>query len=157
MLLNLLLESYAELHGLLMERYDTYLLEALNMVLNELNVPYGELKKMTEKELDAYVKDEKYTKSESVFRIIVPKVKREYPESSNQSNVIILPLSIEDESLTTGTACVMQEFAQDLDIPLNKSEQYVTFSTRTEKFDFHSVRERYKFYIIYFILYYGCL
>jgi hypothetical protein len=146
MLLNLLLESYAELHGLLMERYDTYLLEALNMVLNELNVPYGELKKMTEKELDAYVKDEKYTKSESVFRIIVPKVKREYPESSNQSNVMILPLSIEDESLTTGTACVMREFAQDLDIPLNKSEQYVTFSTRTEKFDFHSARERYKFY-----------
>lgn len=58
-----------------MERINVYLLEALNMGLNELNVSYGELKKMTETELDAFVKNEKYTNSEeSSFPIIVLKI-----------------------------------------------------------------------------------
>ena len=116
------------------------------MVLNELNVSYGELK-MTETELDAFIKNEKYTSNEeSSFPIIVPKISEEYPKSSTKSNIMILPLSIEDESLRTGTACVMREFSQDLDIPLKKSDQYVIYSAQSGKFDLHSARERYRFY-----------
>ena len=107
----------------------------------------GELKKMTETELDAFIKNEKYpSNEESSFPIIVPKISEEYPKSSTKSNIMILPLSIEDESLKTGTACIMQEFSQDLDIPLKKSDQYVIFVCKVGKFDLHSARERYRFY-----------
>ena len=140
-------DSHWDLNELLTERMNIYLLQALNMVLNELNVSYGELKKTTEKELDAFIKNKKYTSNqESSFPIIVPKTSEEYAESSTKSNIMILPLSIEDESLTTGTACVMREFSQDLDIPLKKSDQYVIYSVQSGKFDLHSARERYRFY-----------
>ena len=106
---------------------------------------YQELKKMTE--LDAFAKNEKSTKSvENCFPIVVPKISEEYLKSSNKSNIMILPLSIEDESLTIGTACVMHEFSHDLDIPMNKSDQCVTYNAQTGKFDLHSARERYRFY-----------
>ena len=107
-------------------------LNKLNVSYGELNVSYGELKKMTETELDAFIKNEKYTSNEeSSFPIIVPKISEEYPKSSTKSNIMILPLSIEDESLTTCTACVMREFSQDLDIPLKKSDQYVIYSAQS--------------------------
>jgi hypothetical protein len=59
---------------------------------------------------------------------------------------MILPLSIEDESLTTGTAPVMHEFASDLDIKIDKSHDYLPYNEQGKKFNINAARERYKFY-----------
>ena len=52
-----LIDSHRDLNELVTGRINIYLLKALNMVLNELIVSYGELKKMTETELDAFIKN----------------------------------------------------------------------------------------------------
>jgi hypothetical protein len=59
---------------------------------------------------------------------------------------MVLPLSIEDESLTTGTALVLCEFAKDLDITICKTDDHLTYNEHNKKFDINAACERYKFY-----------
>jgi ankyrin repeat protein len=59
---------------------------------------------------------------------------------------MVLPLSIEDESLTTGTALVLREFAKDLDITICKTDDHLTYNEHNKKFDINAACERYKFY-----------
>ncbi|CAB3977431.1 Hypothetical predicted protein [Paramuricea clavata] len=51
------LDSYPDLKELLQNRYDAYLIEALHMVIHELDVTYAEFKEMTESDFDSYVEE----------------------------------------------------------------------------------------------------
>ena len=151
-----MIDSYPDLKQLLQNRYDAYLIEALDLVINELDVTYTEFKKMSaESDLDNYVKDENFKNnnmkssegtSDSSCVIESVKIDQEYPESSKKANIMILPLSIEDESLTTGTASVMREFANDLNIIICRSDDILMYNMHNKKFNIQGARERYIFY-----------
>lgn len=142
-----MLDSYPDLQALLQQRFDDYLIEALNLVVNVLNVSFNDLKKMSEKDFNTFITDDKYkSNKKNVLDVHVPDLRQEYPESNNKASVIILPLSIEDESLTAGTASVMREFASDINISLGKSQDYLTYNRHVKKFDIRAARERHKFY-----------
>jgi hypothetical protein len=59
---------------------------------------------------------------------------------------MILPLSLEDEVQTCGTANVLKEFAKDLNIKCSKNTEYIVFNEKNNKFDIKAARERYIFY-----------
>ncbi|CAB4016706.1 Hypothetical predicted protein [Paramuricea clavata] len=65
---------------------------------------------------------------------------------TKQTNGMVLPLSIEDESLTTGTASVLCEFAKDLNIIICKTDDHLTYNEHKKKFDINAACEHYKFY-----------
>ena len=74
------------------------------------------------------------------------KIDQEYPESSKKANIMILPLLIEDESLTTRTASVTHEFANDLNIIICRSDDILMYNMHNKKFNIQGARERYIFY-----------
>ncbi|CAB3988924.1 Hypothetical predicted protein [Paramuricea clavata] len=120
-----------------------------------LDVTFPEFKEMTESNFDSYVEEQLYKRdsedgseetSESYYLIECVGIDQEYPESTKQTNVMVLPLSIEDESLTTGTASVLREFAKDLDITICKTDDHLTYKEHNKKIDINAARERYKFY-----------
>ena len=102
---------------------------------------------MTEKDLMDYLKKEDYGQHECSISISVPPVKPEYTENAkNKTKVMILPLSLEDEVQTCGTANVLKEFARDLNIDSSKKLDYVIFDQKENKFEIKAARERYIFY-----------
>lgn len=93
-----------------------------------------------------YLKEEKYYKEKNDIEIYVPLVQPEYPENSRvKRQVMILPLSLEDEVQTCGTASVLKEFAKDLNIKCLKMNDIV-FNKEQNKYDIKAARERYIFY-----------
>jgi hypothetical protein len=59
---------------------------------------------------------------------------------------MVLPLSIEDELLITGTASVSREFSKDHDITIFKIDDHLTHNEHNKKFDMKAARESYTFY-----------
>ncbi|CAB4003461.1 Hypothetical predicted protein [Paramuricea clavata] len=102
---------------------------------------------MSEKDLMDYLKKEEYYKEKNDIEISGPLVQPEYPEiSSVKTQVMILPLSLEDEVQTCGTANVLKEFAKNLNIKCSKNTEYIVFNEKNNKFDIKAARERYIFY-----------
>ena len=86
-------------------------------------------------------------KSKQKLKLKVPKINVEYPETAfKQANVVITPISLEDEVLTCGTASVQEKFAEEPEIPCQTSQSYFPFNESTHSFDIKSARERYNFY-----------
>jgi hypothetical protein len=55
-----MVDSFPDLKELLQNRYDAYLIEALHMVIHELDVTYVEFKEITESDFDSYVEEQQY-------------------------------------------------------------------------------------------------
>lgn len=128
------------------EGTDRILLEGLKVGIS-LNKNRRQLANMTEKDLLDYLKKEEYEEPENNIKISVPPMKPEYPENAGmKTKVMILPLSLEDEVQTCGTANVLKEFARDLNIQSSKKVEYVVFNKEERKFEIKAARERYIFY-----------
>ena len=68
------------------------------------------------------------------------------PQSSNaKSDVVILPLSLEDNSTITGTACILEEFGKEFSISCNHDTCFLTFNDNTKTFDLKEARSRFEF------------
>ena len=65
--------------------------------------------------------------------------------STEKSDVINLPLSLEDNSTLTGTAATLDVFSKVFAIPQGQSSRYIEFNNATKEFDLKSARERYHF------------
>jgi hypothetical protein len=125
---------------------DRVLLEGIKVGIS-LNKNKEELCNMTEEEIMDYLKKEDYDHANTNYNIYVPHVKPEYPATTVlKTKVMILPLSLEDEVKTCGTANVLKEFAIDLNIQSSKDQEYVVFNTKEKKFNIKAARERYLFY-----------
>ncbi|CAB4007800.1 Hypothetical predicted protein, partial [Paramuricea clavata] len=57
---DFLLSSYPDLQKLLQQRYDSFLIEAIDMVINVLNFDSDCIEHMSEKDFDDYINDESY-------------------------------------------------------------------------------------------------
>lgn len=85
----------------------------------------------------------------------VPKRKTKYliqvseminPQSNNtKSDVVILPLSLQDNLTITGTACILEEFGKEFSISYNHDTHFLTFDYSTKTFDLKGARSRFEF------------
>ena len=68
------------------------------------------------------------------------------PEDSNEkSNVVILPLSLEDNSTITGTASILEEFGSEFGIICSHDTCFLPFNDDTKTYDLKEARSRFEF------------
>lgn len=77
----------------------------------------------------------------------IPTEAFEYPQNAGKkTDIMILPLSIDDETTTCGTASILQNYAKEFDLPCAPSTNYIPKDHTTGKFNLLAARERYIFY-----------
>ena len=77
----------------------------------------------------------------------IPTEAFEYPQNAGKkTDIMILPLSIDDETTTYGTASFLQNYAKEFDLPCAPSTNYIPKDHTTGKFNLLAARERYIFY-----------
>ena len=80
------------------------------------------------------------------MNVNVPVSSQECPEVSNEkSDILVLPISLQDESSTTGTASILEELAEILRIPLPDDKNYLLFDPVKLQFDIEDARRRFIF------------
>ncbi|XP_078608074.1 uncharacterized protein LOC144880015 [Branchiostoma floridae x Branchiostoma japonicum] len=69
------------------------------------------------------------------------------PPNSKKTDILVLPLSTENEATLTGTACINEEFAKEFNIPINRSDtKYLPFDENSIQFDISLARKRFEFH-----------
>ena len=114
--------------------------------LNEIPVPDKDFKDLTEEEFVEWLskQDISVLRRKGKYLIQVPEMIN--PQSSNaKSDVVILPLSLEDNSTITGTACILEEFGKEFSISCNHDTCFLTFNDNTKTFDLKEARNRFEF------------
>ena len=80
------------------------------------------------------------------MEVKVPECTKEFPETSNRkSEVLILPVSLQDESSITGVSSIIEELSQILGIPMPEPENYLLFDPVKLSFDIEDARKRFIF------------
>ncbi len=129
--------------------HDHYYLELLDGYLNNLPLPSKPFSEMNEKELNLWLSRLSSTddecRKEQRFKIIVqPKQELCSNSQSTKTNVVHLPLSLEDNSTLHGTAAIFEEFGREFSIPC-PHKSTIQFCVIEKKFDLHSARTQYDF------------
>ena len=63
-------------------------------------------------------------------------------QSVKKTEVINLPLSLEDNATLTGTAAIFEEFSKEFKIPTDEPSAYLEFDNAKKKFDAKTACER---------------
>jgi hypothetical protein len=127
---------------------DRFFLELLDKSLNGLPTSPKPLFEMSEQEIHSWLEQANFKEEKQQrYKITVPPVEEfcKKMQSTDKSDVINLPLSLEDNSTLTGTAAILDNFANEFTIPQGESSRYIEFNNTTKEFDLKSARERYYF------------
>ena len=126
---------------------DNYYLGLLDMTLNKLPSSSKKLEEMNETEVNAWLRSidfEKKNTLQSEYNIVVLPVTRfcENMQTIEKTDVINLPLSLEDNSTLLGTAALFETFIKEFDISCDNLTEYTEFDESKEQFNIKSARER---------------
>ena len=128
---------------------DRYYLQLLSLSLNWLPSPKKSYEAMNEADVNAWIRsiDFEHMTAQDNCHIKVPPVSEfcKNMQSVKKTEVINLPLSLEDNSTLTGTAAIFEEFSKEFKIPSDESSAYLEFDNAKKKFDVKTARERYVF------------
>lgn len=128
------------------EAQNSYYLQLLATGLNVIPNSDKDFKDLTEKEFMEWLSkpDLSDPKRKGKYVIKVPDMVK--PEGSNEkSNVVILPLSLEDNSTITGTASILEEFGSEFGISCNHDICFLPFNDNTKTYDLKEARSRFEF------------
>ncbi|XP_028412483.1 uncharacterized protein LOC114535317 [Dendronephthya gigantea] len=125
------------------EVQDNFLLKLLNTSLNCIPSSEKDFVNMDEKEFDHWLKN--FSKSTTDYGIVIPPLSIRPNPNCTKSETLILPLSLEDNSTTTGTAAILEEFGKEFDIPCDHAKVYLPFDDRSKTFDLKAAREHHVF------------
>lgn len=126
-----------------------YYLELLDGCLNDVPLPPKPFTEMDEAQLNTGLSKIYLTNSNNngrkEFTINVP-AKRELclNTQSSKTNIVHLPLSLEDNSTLNGTAAILEEFGKEFSIPCPQRNA-IPFHKADKKFDLLSARTQYDF------------
>ena len=80
------------------------------------------------------------------MRVMAPEYRKDFPSTSNRrSQILIQPISTEDESSITGTAAIVEEYAKDTGKEIPEAKPYLLFDNQKLEFDLSDARRRYIF------------
>ena len=143
-LFQLLVETNKEHLKLWNEVQDNFLLKLLNTSLNCISSSEKDFVDMDEKEFDHWLKN--FSESTTTdYDIVIPPLSIRSDPNCIESDTLILPLSLEDNSTTTGTAAILEEFGKEFDIPCDHAKVYLPFDDRNKTFDLKATREHHVF------------
>ena len=126
------------------EVQDNFLLKLLNTSLNCISCSDKELVDMDEKDFDHWLKN--FSESTTTdYDIVIPPLSIKSNPNCIKSDTLILPLSLEDNSTTTGTAAIMEEFGKEFGISCDHAKVYLPFDDRNNEFDLNAAREHHVF------------
>ena len=128
---------------------DRYFLELLDKGLNNTPKPPKSFKEMEEVELNTWLSKTAFAHfdgcGEKEFKVNVPAMQELSKNSQiSKTDVINLPLSLENNSTLTGTAAIFEEFGKEFSIPCHQAHE-IAFNESDKKFDLKAARARYDF------------
>ena len=109
-----------------------YLLSMIDISLNR--TPTKKLlKDMSEKEFNDWLSRADIGGGDSHFKIELPKPEKLLDDTASdlKAKMFILPLSLENNATTTGTAAILTEYANSFDIPCTDSKTFFPFNEET--------------------------
>ena len=126
---------------------DNYYLGLLDMTLNKLPEPPKKLEDMNETEVNAWLRNTDFTKTDTPqpeYDITVLPVSSfcKNMQVMKKTDVLNLPLSLEDNSTLLGTAALFETFSKEFNIPFDNMTEYIEFDKNKKEFDIKSARER---------------
>ncbi len=91
---------------------------------------------MDDKEFNQWLQKQDLSKSTpSDYDIVLPTLTITSNSNCQKSETLILPLSLEDNSTTTGTAAILEEFGKEFGVPCQHAKEYSPFDERGKTFD----------------------
>ena len=124
-------------HKMLWEKWcDGYFLKLLDQGLNRIPNPPKKLDEMNEAEVHAWLQKIDFEKVKEhmpvKFLVKIPPSEEfcKCKQSVKETDIFNLPLSLEDNSMLTGTASILKEFASEFGIPDDKPNGYIEFDDK---------------------------
>ena len=75
----------------------------------------------------------------------MPKVSIQLDQHCSKSETLILPLSLENNATTTGTAAIIEQFGKEFDVPCDHAKEYMPYDDNSKTFDIAAVRSHHQF------------
>ena len=101
---------------------------------------------MDDKEFNQWLQKQDFSKSTpSDYDIVLPMLTITSNSNCQKSETLILPLSLEDNSTTTGTAAIIEEFGKEFGIPCQHAKEYLPFDEKGKTFDLAAAQEHHRF------------
>ena len=139
-------------HKMIWEKWcDRYFLQLLDKSLNHIPNHPKQFDEMNEAEVHAWLQkinfEEARENAPAKFRVKIPPVEEfcKNMQSLNKTDIFNLPLSLEDNLTLTGTASILEDFANEFGIPCDKPNGYIEFDSEKKEFDLKAARDRYLF------------
>ena len=125
---------------------DYFLLQILDKATNA--IPHNEkhISDLSEKEFDDWLKKQNFSekkKPKHYIHLPVPEVQLE--PQCNKSKVLILPLSLENNATSTGTAAIIEEFGKEFGVPCEHAKEYLPFDEQNNTFNLELARKHREF------------
>ena len=125
-----------------------YLLQLLDQGLNHVPKPPKDFGDMNESEFNLWLSKVDFNRKDDfgILYKINPPSKRECCRNfqSMKTDLVNLPLSLEDNSTLTGTASILEKFAEEFSIPC-PSNLEIPFDTASKTFNILAARTQYEF------------
>ena len=117
------------------------------MTLNKLPESPKKLEEMNETEVNAWLRNIDFTKMNTLqpeYDITVSPVSNfcKNMQVIKKTDVLNLPLSLEDNSTLLGTAALFETFCKEFNIPCENLVEYIEFDENKKEFNIKSARER---------------
>ena len=111
-----------------------------------IGITFDDLKSRDEKSINTLL--ENFQKPSKLSNNVnVPKQEYDYPQNAGKkAEIMILPLSIDDETTTSGTASILQNYSKEFGLQCERSSNYIPKDHTTGKFNLSAARERFLFY-----------
>ena len=82
---------------------------------------------MNEKEFDQWLQEQDFSRSMTgEYDVVLPKQTITTNSNCQKSETLILPLSLENNATTTGTAAIIEEFGKEFGVPCQHAKEYCT-------------------------------
>lgn len=125
---------------------DHYLLEILDQALNTIPESDKPISDYSEKEFDDWLTKQNFSeKRKQEYDIRVPKLQMESNPHCEKSDTLILPLSLENNATTTGTAAIIEEFGKEFGVPCEHAKEYLPFDDTNKVFNIEAARKHHLF------------
>lgn len=85
---------------------------------------------------------EKPTKT---YDVKVPDITIKSARNCSKSETLILPLSLENNATTTGTAEIVEQFGKEFGVPCEHAKEYLPFDQKSQSFDIEAARRHQDF------------
>ena len=127
------------------EVQDHFLLQMLD---GALNIPDNEVhfSDMSGKELSDWLSKENFSQKNKVeYDINCSSLSLQASPRCDKSEMLILPLSLENNATTNGTATIIEEFGKEFGVPCEHAKEYLPFDAKNNVFDIDAARKHHEF------------